>query len=247
MKYHKKIDILILAAGKGSRSGLSYHKSLFKINGSSIISLIIRKLKFLKSRFTLVINESNKEDFESEMLLEDINFDFVFQNNPLGMGDAVLKFEDSKNFMSSENILLSWGDLPYIKISTYKKMVYEHFENNNDFTFITADSDNAYTRVIRDKDKKIIDLIETHEDGSHPFRGERDIGIFIFKTKKIIETLKENLDGKYGKKTGEHSFLYIVKHLVKEGMKVQGYKIATTKELISLNTEHDIKLIKSYK
>lgn len=241
----KSISItpLILAAGSGSRSGLSYHKSLYRINGTSIISSIIKKIDFLDVSSTLVINQANESDFKKELSSSINDIEFIYQNAPLGMGDAILKFKDSKHYKNSDHILLSWGDLPFIKTSTFKNMVSLHIENNNDFTFITADSAKAYTRVIRNEENKVIDVIETRENDLTPKSGERDIGIFIFKTRKVLDMLERDLEGKFGKKTSEHSFLYIIKHLVDCEMKVLAYKLGSERELISLNTKEDIKKI----
>lgn len=241
----KNINSLILAAGKGKRSGLSYHKSLHKIKGEPIICSIIKKLKFLGTNTSVVINESQKRNFEHAVEGLSSNIEFIFQNEPTGMGDAVLKYLNSSFYNETEHTLLSWGDLPFIRANTLKEMTIRHIDEQNDFSFVTADSDRAYTRVIRDKENNIIDLIETHEKNLKLKPGERDLGIFIFKTKKIINMLMEDLEDRYGSKTGEHSFLYLIKHLAKRDMKIAGYKIGTEKELISLNTIDDLNLIDS--
>ena len=247
MMITQKVNALVLAAGKGSRSGLTYNKCLYKIEGRSIISSIIEKFAFLDSKSVIVINSGDKDLFQ-ENLKDNLNrIEFVFQDNPLGMGNAVLKFKSSSVYLDSEHLLLIWGDLPFIEEATIKEMVTRHLEDGNDFSFVSADSDEAYTRVIRNADGQVIDLIETHEESLNLKSGERDIGLFIFKTKKILEMLEKDLDGKVGKRTNEHSFLYIIKHLVKAKMNVSAYKIAKSDELISLNTQDDIELIKSLK
>ena len=110
----KSINVLILAAGIGSRSGLNYHKSLYKVDGRSIISSIISKLSFLNSSFTIVINPNNEAIFKETLNNHNQKADFAYQNKPIGMGDVLLKFDQSLNFNIAEQILLIWGDIPYI-------------------------------------------------------------------------------------------------------------------------------------
>ena len=122
-------------------------------------------------------------------------------------------------------------------------MVERHFENNNTFTFVSAKTDKAYTRVNRDQNEQIIEIIETREENLPIESGERDIGLFIFKKKEIFNLLELNLPKKFSTKTKEHGFLYLVAHLVKYGHKVEGLEIAKDKELISLNKISDLEIL----
>ena len=156
------------------------------------------------------------------------------------MGDAVLQFEKYHSFEIVKNILLIWGDVPFIRQETIQRMVDKHFQNNNTFTFVTAETETAYTRVIRDKKNKILDVIETREENLPIKKGERDIGLFIFKKNEIFKLLKMELPKKYSLKTKEHGFLYLVHHLVQKGFKVEALKIAENEELISLHKITDL-------
>ena len=52
------------------------------------------------------------------------------------MGNAVLKFENSVNFNKCENIILIWGDIPYISSRTVKHENDVHLNNSNHFTLL---------------------------------------------------------------------------------------------------------------
>ena len=119
-------------------------------------------------------------------------------------------------------------------------MIQRHFENNNVFTFVTRDTDKAYTIVKRNERDEIIDILETKEENLPIKNGERDIGLFIFKKDIIFKFLKLELTKKYSLTSKEHGFLYIINHLVKNQFKVEGLKIAHKKELISLNKISDL-------
>ena len=94
---------------------------------------------------------------------------------------------------SCKNILLIWGDIPFIRKETIQKLIRNHFENNNTFTFISSDTEKAYTRVLRNKRDDVIDIIETREENIPIKKGERDIGVFIFRKDEVFNLLKLDL------------------------------------------------------
>ena len=75
-------------------------------------------------------------------------------------------------------------------------------------------------------------------------KGERDIGIFIFKKSIIFNALKKKLTNRFSKSTGEHGFLYIIEYLINQGRNVEGLLIASFKETLSINTIKDYEIAK---
>lgn len=237
-----KVSTLIAAAGRGTRANLPYPKTLFKIEGKEILLRIFDTTKSYDQKPTIVVSPSGKVAIKNFLSKNSREAHLVIQKEARGMGDAVLKFENSPSFKIAEDIILIWGDVPFIRKITIQKMVERHIDKNNIFTFVTAETKMAYTRVIRDKKGNIQDLIETREEGLLIESGERDIGLFIFKKKEIFDLLKKDLPKKYSSKTNEHGFLYLISHLVQNGYKVEGLKIANKKELVSLNKIADLNL-----
>jgi bifunctional UDP-N-acetylglucosamine pyrophosphorylase/glucosamine-1-phosphate N-acetyltransferase len=235
------IRCVIAAAGQGTRSGLAYPKTLFEIKKKPILIRICELLSDFDLEPSIIISPKWEDKFKSVLANFKINAELIPQTHPTGMGDALLQFEKSKYFNKSEHLILIWGDIPFLKAETMQAMVSSHILNQNAFTFPTRDSIEAYTYVSRDETGNVNNVIETRELGiadSSP--GERDIGLFIFKKDLIFSLLKEDLPNKFGNKTKEHGFLYIVKHLYKKGYKVEALKIAAEQDLISFNSMEDI-------
>ncbi len=235
-----KIDVLIPAAGKGTRANLSYPKTLFKIKGKEILLYIFQLIENIDSNPKIIINPEGEKYINNFLLSRNIKAELIIQNTAKGMGDAVLQYEKSLSFKNSENILLIWGDIPFIRKQTVEKLISIHIKNNNDFTLVSKYVEEAYTFIERDSNNNIVKVVETREEGLLPSAGERDIGLFLFKKEPIFKILKEDLNSKFGKLTGEHSFLYIVEHLTKNGLKVEGLPIADENELKSLNRIEDL-------
>jgi bifunctional UDP-N-acetylglucosamine pyrophosphorylase/glucosamine-1-phosphate N-acetyltransferase len=237
-----KVHVLVAAAGRGTRAGLPYPKTLFPIQGLPILIRIVRLLHPYDDRPTVIVSPEGKDHVAQSLLEHGINAELITQPKPVGMGDAVLRFKHSAAFDSTEHILLLWGDIPFIQSSTVDTLVSAHLLNKNDFTFATRFVDEAYTIVSRNESGMVDGVCETRELGLvTPPSGERDIGLFIFRKQPIFDALQEELQDKVGRATGEHGFLYVIRHLVNKGFRVEALPIATEIELISLNRMDDIR------
>jgi bifunctional UDP-N-acetylglucosamine pyrophosphorylase/glucosamine-1-phosphate N-acetyltransferase len=238
------LHVLVAAAGRGSRAGLPYPKTLYPVEGVPILLRIMALVAPYDSVPTLIVSQQGKDQIYCAIESNSVNANLVVQPEPLGMGDAVLCFADSPAFSKAEHVLLIWGDIPFIQPETLAQMVTKHFSHSNDFTFVTRFVESAYTLVSRDSLGAVKAVDETRELGIHkPQAGERDIGLFIFRKAPIFQLLTDDLPGKFGKTTGEHGFLYLIEHLVKLGFRVEGLPIATEKDLISLNRLSDLTVL----
>ncbi len=236
-----ELRAVVAAAGRGTRSGLLYPKTLFPINGKSILVRIAELLAPYDKEPTVIVGPGGEEPIRKCLAENGLIGRLVVQQEPRGMGDAVLRFSESPAFDDADHLLLIWGDIPFIQPQTVATVVATHKVQGNDFTFATRLVDLAYTIVSRDAEGQVTRVVETREDGIGRLQaGERDIGLFVFRKTLVLEMLREELTGKWGNCTGEHGFLYIVGHLASRGHKVVALPIATEMEIVSLNSMKDI-------
>lgn len=236
-----RVSALIAAAGKGSRAGLAYPKTLFPVQGKPILVRILELLKPFDGRPTVIVSPDGKKPVEDCLAECRLAAHLVVQPEPKGMGDAVLRFEQSPAYPDAEHVLLIWGDIPFIQPETVAEMVRVHFEHGNDFSFVTRQVESAYTLVSRNASGQVIAVAETRELGiSLPQAGERDIGLFIFDIRKVLGLLAADAPGKFGQTTGEHGFLYVIGLMAANGMKVEALKIGAALDLVSLNSLEDV-------
>lgn len=236
-----EIRALVAAAGRGTRAGLPYPKTLFPIQGKPILVRIAELLAPYDAQPTIIVSPEGEQPIRQCLSQNSMCAHLVVQPEPFGMGDAVLRFTDSPAFAEVEHVLLVWGDIPFLQPETVAAMVDAHIQHNNDFTFATCAVDSAYTVVSRDAAGQVTGVVETREQGiADPQVGERDIGLFIFRKQPVFDLLRADLTGKWGQSTGEHGFLYVVRHMAERGYRVQGLPIATELDLVSLNALKDI-------
>ena len=234
-----RINILIPAAGKGSRSNLDYPKTLYKINKKSILERIVQNTSFLNSNLSIIASPKGKKKIFDFVNNKKIKSEIIIQNKPRGMGDAILNYRKSKFFKNTKDILLIWGDIPFIKKSTYKKLIDFHYKNENTLSMLSIFVKNPYTLIKRNKFNEIKEVIETKNLKNKYKYGEREIGAFVVNKKIIFKYL--NTKYMVANKNKEHGFLYLIKILVKNNYKVESLLIDNLKEAKSLNYINDIK------
>jgi bifunctional UDP-N-acetylglucosamine pyrophosphorylase/glucosamine-1-phosphate N-acetyltransferase len=236
-----EIRALVAAAGRGTRAGLQYPKTLFALQGRPILVRIMELLALYDKEPTVIVSPDGEAPVRKCLAASHCSAHLVVQPSPKGMGDAVLRFDQSPAFKNAEHVLLIWGDVPFIQPQTVSAVVKAHLAHGNDFTFATRMVDAAYTVVSRDELARVTGVVETRESGiNEPRPGERDIGLFVFRKDVLMPALREELPGKWGTTTGEHGFLYIIGHLAARGCKVEALPVATEMDLVSLNSMKDV-------
>jgi len=235
-----EVRALIAAAGTGSRAGLPYPKTLHPVLGTPILVRLLETLRPIDPAPTVIVSPAGRDDVARCLAEHQAAASLVEQSAPTGMGDAVLCFRDAPAFADAEHVLLVWGDIPLLERATVEALLRAHLDHCNDFSFATRFVDQAYTIVERDEAGRVTALVETREAGLEPGPGERDIGLFVFRREPVFDLLARKLPGSQGRATGEHGFLYLVRHLAERGFKVEAIPVATERDLISLNRLSDL-------
>lgn len=230
---------LIAAAGRGTRAGLPYPKTLFEVQGQPILLRVAQALVPHAGDLVVVASPDGAGPVGECLSGAEFPARIAVQAEPLGMGHAVLA---GLAEIAAEHVLLAWGDIPFFQDVTVAAMVEAHHAHGNDFTFATALVDSAYTMVSRGADGRVSSVIESREAGiADPGPGEREIGLFIFRREPVWTLLQQDLPGKFGKHTGEHGFLYLIGHLAAAGYRVEAMPVACELDLVSLNSMGDLK------
>lgn len=238
-----ELRVLIAAAGSGTRAGLAYPKTLHPVQGRPILVRLIELLREYDPVPAVVVSPSGRHEIEQCLEHHGLTAELVVQDAPTGMGDAILCFRKADGWQQTQDVMAVWGDIPLLQPETVAAMVAAHRKRRNDFTFVSRRVDAAYTVVRRDESGRVVELIETREAGLSPSAGERDVGLFLFRAQPVLDLLDLQLEGAFGRSTGEHGFLYIVRHLAARGFKVDAVPVATELDLVSLNRLSDLAMV----
>lgn len=238
----RRLKVLIAAAGQGSRSGLSYPKTLFPIEGQAILLRLMNTLTVYDVCPTIIVSPKGREPIQHCLQAAGFQAELIEQASPKGMGDAVLQLRYSCYFDDFDDVMLVWGDIAFLQASTVEKLFFYHYRDQNHLSIASRYVEKAYTQVIRNPQGQVLELIESREQGaSNLSAGERDMGLFIFKKEMVLSCLQQEHPKKFGKTTHEHGFLYLVELLVSQGHQVGAYPCATALDLVSFNQKDDIK------
>jgi len=204
----KTLDVLVLAAGLGTRMRSNLAKVLHKIDGRPLVNHVCRTATALAPRKIYVVIGHQGEDVKRAVLdeLDESHSAFVWQKEQLGTGHAVNSAREFFENVDSTLLILS-GDVPMIRAETLAALVQQHHAHRGrgaacSILTVKLDDPTGYGRVVRDN-AGLFDKIVEQKDASVEERAIREInsGIYCFDTKKLFATLSSvennNAQGEY--------------------------------------------------
>ncbi|HEY4399450.1 MAG TPA: bifunctional UDP-N-acetylglucosamine diphosphorylase/glucosamine-1-phosphate N-acetyltransferase GlmU [Lactobacillaceae bacterium] len=194
------INVVILAAGSGSRMKSTTPKVLHEVAGQPMIDWVLRAVEGLAPAelFTVVgVGAEQVVDYVGE------RSQFVLQAEQLGTGHAVL--QTRAHLVDKDGVtLIMAGDTPMFRAETLAEFVAAHENTHNAVTVLTAFTEDptGYGRIVRGDDDNVLKIVE-QKDASATERKIREIntGVFVFDNKLLFEALdsvgNQNAQGEY--------------------------------------------------
>ena len=199
------LDIVILAAGLGTRMKSRVAKVLHELQGRPIIAHVCRTASLLEPRRTYVIVGHQAEDVQAavEKELGKDQVSFSKQTEQRGTGDAVMCAGDSLAESNSIVLVIS-GDVPMVRPETLQSLITEHVDSKASCTMLSVRLENptGYGRIVRDSDGSFLKIVE-QKDATEAERQLREInaGIYCFDSEKLFRALERvrpnNSQGEY--------------------------------------------------
>jgi bifunctional UDP-N-acetylglucosamine pyrophosphorylase / glucosamine-1-phosphate N-acetyltransferase len=243
-KEHPNLDVLILAAGLGTRMRSNLAKVLHRLDGRPLINHVCRTATALAPRKIYVVIGHQGEDVKFAVLeeLDAAHVEFVWQNEQLGTGHAV---NSARQFLENEDstVLILSGDVPMIRASTLAALVQQHHTHRGKgaaCTMLTVrlDEPTGYGRIVRD-DEGFFSRIVEQKDASEEEKLIKEInaGIYCFNSRKLYAALSqvknENAQGEY--------YLTDVPRILREaGEDVSIFPHKDTKEVSGINNRVEL-------
>ncbi|HMJ25472.1 MAG TPA: bifunctional UDP-N-acetylglucosamine diphosphorylase/glucosamine-1-phosphate N-acetyltransferase GlmU, partial [Pyrinomonadaceae bacterium] len=235
------LDILILAAGLGTRMKSRMAKVLHKLGGRPLIAHVCRTAMLLEPRRTHVIighqAEAVRAAVEQELGKHDAGF--LVQTEQRGTGDAVMVAREALANANSTVLILS-GDVPLVRFETLQKLIEQHRTDRASCTILSVRLENptGYGRIIRDEGGRFLKIVE-EKDATEDERQVREInaGIYCFESKKLFQALERvrptNSQGEY--------YLTDVPGILRdEGEQVSLYQHHDAREVSGVNTRAEL-------
>lgn len=201
----RPIDVLIMAAGLGTRMRSGLAKVLHRLSGRPLINHVCSTAAVLGPEKIYVVIGHQGDDVKTAVLgeMDAEAVEFAVQKEQLGTGDAVNSARGFLENRESTVVVLS-GDVPLIRHETLSEMIGQHHKSGAACTVLTVklDDPTGYGRVIRSEDGNFDRIVE-QKDASDAERAVNEInsGIYCFDTKKLFAALagvkNNNAQGEY--------------------------------------------------
>ena len=224
------LEIVILAAGKGTRMNSSIPKVLHPLGGKPIIEHVLDTARSLKpKKIHLVLNKEIKNEFVH--LKNKINL--IIQKKQLGTGDAINVA--IKSFQKNSNILVLYGDVPLTHSSTLKKII-KFKKNEINILCFNKEEQNNYGKVVLGTNGLVNEIIEQKELKRKENFYLCNSGIFSIHS-SLLQKLMPKINNKNMKK--EYYLTDIFKMASNSDIKIKSV-ITSEKEVQGINDKKDL-------
>lgn len=241
-----KIQIIILAAGKGVRMKSEEPKALTPLAGKPFLKHILETVESLNLPIKPVIVVGYKKDRVLEVLGEEHNY--AHQEEQLGTGHAVLSAKSAVT--GSEIIIVISADQPLISKETISGIIKTHTEKKPAITLATAVLPDfkdwragiiQFGRIIRDKNNKLKSIRE-YKDASEDEKKIPEVNpaIYAFDSRWLwanIDKLRKENSQK------EYYLTDLIKLACEQGEKIETAPLADTLEVLQPNSREELEIL----
>lgn len=191
------LDIVILAAGQGTRMRSALPKVLHPVAGKSMLGHVIDTARALQPKSIQVVIGHGAEQVRQRLTGDDLAF--VVQAEQLGTGHAVAQALPN---LSAERVLILYGDVPLIEADTLQRLLQKVGPEQLALLTVKLDDPTGYGRIVRDARGEVQAIVE-HKDASDEQKAIREgnTGILAVPGSRIGEWLgrlsNSNAQGEY--------------------------------------------------
>ena len=196
------LDIVILAAGKGTRMNSNLPKVLHRIGGDSMLGHVLSAASQLQAAKTHIVVGYGADEIR-ENFADRADLQWAMQEQQLGTGHAVMQAMPGVDVSDSDKkILVLYGDVPLINFDTLSKLVQQSETNTLSILTLVTDRPTGLGRIVRDDGGKILAIVE-EKDASEEQKQIKEIntGLMVISAPKLnfwLDALcNDNAQGEY--------------------------------------------------
>jgi bifunctional UDP-N-acetylglucosamine pyrophosphorylase / glucosamine-1-phosphate N-acetyltransferase len=225
------LDIVILAAGQGTRMKSRLPKVLHALGGKPLVCYSIEAAASISERLpVLVIGHGG--DAVRAAVGEGVRY--IVQAEQLGTGHAVMQTREALRGQS-EHVIVTYADMPLLRASTLQALAEAQKKHDGPFSMLTliTDQPRGFGRIVRDDSGHAVAIVEeavaTPEQLAIP---EVNVGIYCFNA----DWLWSHLDQIQVSPKGEYYLTDLVEMAVREGGSVNAMAMSDPNEAMGINT-----------
>ncbi|WP_213878057.1 bifunctional UDP-N-acetylglucosamine diphosphorylase/glucosamine-1-phosphate N-acetyltransferase GlmU [Pseudomonas sp. dw_358] len=191
------LDIVILAAGQGTRMRSALPKVLHPVAGRSMLGHVIHSARQLDPQGIHVVIGHGAETVRERLGAEDLSF--VRQDRQLGTGHAVAQALPG---LTADTVLILYGDVPLIETATLRRLLARVTPDRLGLLTVNLADPTGYGRIVRDAAGAVTAIVE-HKDATEQQRVicEGNTGILAVPGQRLTDWLgrlsNHNAQGEY--------------------------------------------------
>lgn len=227
------LNIVILAAGKGTRMRSDLPKVLHAIGGTPILHHVINAARKLNPQKIIVVYGFGGEQVQQQTPGEDLVW--VLQAEQLGTGHAVQQALPHLPVQGKTLILL--GDVPLVDVEACRDMLSQADAHLVVQTFI-KDDPTGYGRIVRNAQNQVVAIVE-HKDASEAQRALQEVntGIMAMPNAALKHWLAQLQNNNAQQ---EYYLTDIIAMSVNEGRAVLPHVVADAWSVTGINSKLDL-------
>ncbi len=237
------VDVVIMAAGKGTRMKSKLPKVLHRLAGRALVQHVVDAARALNARNAVVITGHGAIEVEAALTasmragaISDAVFamNFVRQEPQLGTGHAV---QQAVPALADDGVVIVLsGDVPLTQVDTLQALIAACGGTRLALLTIDFADPTGYGRIVRSQGASgDVQAIVEHKDASDDQRQIREVysGIMAVPA-AMLKGWLARLDNKNVQ--GEYYLTDVVKFAVADGVSVVGHKIADAVQVAGVNS-----------
>ncbi len=223
-----QLDVVILAAGQGTRMRSTLPKVLHRLAGKAMVRHVIDTAAGLAAERTHVVVGHGADKVREA--LADCRVHFALQAEQKGTGHAVAQALEG---LGNGRVLVLYGDVPLIRRETLEALLKGVDDHHLGLLTVTLDDPTGYGRILRNADGEPVAIVE-HKDASEAERAIRECntGIMAMTAAQLRRWLP-SLSADHAQ--GEYYLTDIIAMAAAEGVKIVTTQPAEPLEVEGVN------------
>jgi len=227
-------EVIILAAGQGTRMQSKLPKVLHPLAGKPMLGHVIDASRKIDAMAIHVVVGHGAEKVKAAY--SDNDLQWALQEQQLGTGHAVAQALPAVK--DNSIVLIAYGDVPLIEPATLSALVASTSDAHLSLLTVHLDDPSGYGRIIRDEKNQITAIIEQKDASAEQLKIEEvNTGILAVTAKKLREWLPK-LSAENAQ--GEYYLTDIISMAVADGMRVIAQHPVSAWEVQGVNNRQQL-------
>jgi len=236
------VDVVVMAAGKGTRMKSLRPKVLHRLGGRALAQHVLDTAARVSARSVVVITGHGADQVEAGLQApvgadgQALDLRFVRQEPQLGTGHAV---QQAVPLLPDDGVtLVLSGDVPLTRAETLEALIKQCGGERLALLTLDMPDPTGYGRIVRAEDGAVSAIIE-HKDASDEQRAIREIysGIMAVPT-RLLRGWLSRLDNRNAQ--GEYYLTDVVRFAVADGLRVEAHRIADAVQVAGVNSPRQL-------